>query len=77
MFLFLEVLYVIGLFPDLLPDEIRNNITYPDALPPRMNTEELRSGLQGLACFLAEVNFHLINIKSKYYFIYCVKVRKL
>uniref|UniRef100_A0A914X4H1 CNH domain-containing protein n=1 Tax=Plectus sambesii TaxID=2011161 RepID=A0A914X4H1_9BILA len=49
-----EVLYVIGLFPDLLPDEIRNNIVYPDALPPRMNTEELRNGLQGLAGFLSE-----------------------
>lgn len=46
--------HVIGLFPNLLPEEFRSSLDYPDTLPNLQGTE-LENGLLALTDYLVEV----------------------
>lgn len=50
--------HVIGLFPNLLPEEFRNSLDYPDTLPNLQGTE-LENGLLALTDYLVEVRHRL------------------
>ncbi|GFR11295.1 hypothetical protein TNCT_648011 [Trichonephila clavata] len=50
--------HVIGLFPNLLPDEFRSSLEYPDRLPNLQGTE-LENGLLALTDYLVEVRHRL------------------
>ncbi|XP_003375643.1 hypothetical protein Tsp_09220 [Trichinella spiralis] len=56
-----EVLYVIGLFPDLLPEEIRKTITYPGNLPTDLPNSDMQAGISALTAYLSENNDMLIS----------------
>lgn len=50
----LDPSHVIGLFPNLLPEEFRSSLDYPDTLPNLQGTE-LENGLLALTDYLVEV----------------------
>ncbi|XP_054708106.1 vam6/Vps39-like protein [Uloborus diversus] len=50
--------HVIGLFPNLLPEEFRSSLEYPDGLPNLQGTE-LETGLLALTDYLVEVRHRL------------------
>ncbi len=52
---------MIGLYPNLLPQDFRNQLEYPDRLP-ELEGGELEKGLLALIEFLTEVSKH-INIQ--------------
>ncbi|CAG2162241.1 unnamed protein product [Oppiella nova] len=54
---------VIGLFPDLLPDDFRNKLEYPSK-PPALVGHDLETGLFCLIDYLLEVRRNLANDKS-------------
>ncbi|KAG8183005.1 hypothetical protein JTE90_017093 [Oedothorax gibbosus] len=54
--------HVIGLFPNLLPEEFRSSLEYPDRLPNLQGTE-LENGLVALTDYLVEVR-HRLNSDS-------------
>ncbi|OUC48539.1 hypothetical protein D917_06093 [Trichinella nativa] len=56
-----EVLYVIGLFPDLLPEEIRKTITYPGNLPTDLPNSDMQAGISALTAYLSEAYKPLIR----------------
>uniref|UniRef100_A0A5S6QR48 CNH domain-containing protein n=1 Tax=Trichuris muris TaxID=70415 RepID=A0A5S6QR48_TRIMR len=54
-----DVLYVIGLFPDLLPDEIRRTISYPGPLPKEFPKQDMQKALLALTSFLSEIRTNI------------------
>jgi len=46
---------VIGLFPNLLPTDYRNNILFPDRVP-ELEGKELEKGLEALTQYLLQVS---------------------
>ncbi|KRX59870.1 Vam6/Vps39-like protein [Trichinella sp. T9] len=54
-----EVLYVIGLFPDLLPEEIRKTITYPGNLPTDLPNSDMQAGISALTAYLSEIRTNI------------------
>ncbi|GIY79149.1 hypothetical protein CDAR_216581 [Caerostris darwini] len=50
--------HVIGLFPNLLPDEFRSSLEYPDRVP-NLQENELENGLLALTDYLIEVRHRL------------------
>ena len=49
--------HVIGLFPDLLPQQYWNQLEYPDSLP-ELQGRDMESGLVALADYLTQVRCH-------------------
>jgi len=47
--------HVIGLYPNLLPEDFRKQLDYPDALPDLDGTE-LERGILSLIDYLTQVN---------------------
>uniref|UniRef100_T1IQM8 CNH domain-containing protein n=1 Tax=Strigamia maritima TaxID=126957 RepID=T1IQM8_STRMM len=66
MFLALETdaSHVIGLFPDLLPKDYRNQLEYPGKLPELTGTH-LENGLMALISYLTEVRHGLMKHLNK------------
>ena len=56
IFTFPDPSHVIGLFPNLLPQDYRNQLEYPDRLP-ELEGGELEKGLLALVEFLLQVGF--------------------
>ncbi|CDW53973.1 vesicle fusion protein; vam vps protein [Trichuris trichiura] len=54
-----DVLYVIGLFPDLLPNEIRRTISYPGPLPTELPKHDMQRALIALTSFLSEIRTNI------------------
>uniref|UniRef100_A0A915IVF3 CNH domain-containing protein n=1 Tax=Romanomermis culicivorax TaxID=13658 RepID=A0A915IVF3_ROMCU len=54
-----EVLYVIGLFPDLLPEDVRKSIKYPGPIPTDFAKNERIQGLQALSEYLSMVRTNI------------------
>ncbi|XP_042910118.1 vam6/Vps39-like protein isoform X1 [Parasteatoda tepidariorum] len=52
--------HVIGLFPNLLPEEFRSSLEYPDRLPNLQGTE-LEDGLVALTNYLVEIRSRLLS----------------
>lgn len=52
--------HVIGLFPDLLPDDYRNRIEYP-CKPPELRGQDLEKGIFALIDYLVEVRRQLYS----------------
>lgn len=50
---------MIGLFPDLLPDEIRRNIPYPSALPNDFSEKDFDDGIRAVQNYLSEIRTNL------------------
>lgn len=55
---------VIGLFPDLLPDEFRSKLEYPYELP-ELKGDNLDNAIAELSQYLIEIRHELQNPKSK------------
>ena len=55
MIYFADPSHVIGLYPNLLPQDFRNQLEYPDRLP-ELEGGELEKGLLALIEFLTEVS---------------------
>lgn len=51
----LDPSHVIGLYPNLLPEDFRKQLDYPDALPDLDGTE-LERGILSLIDYLTQVN---------------------
>ena len=51
----LDASHVIGLFPNLLPEEFRNQMEYPGTLP-ELRGADLENGLTALTRFLTSVS---------------------
>ena len=49
--------HVIGLFPDLLPQQYWNQLEYPDSLPD-LQGRDMENGLVALADYLTQVHMH-------------------
>ena len=54
-FLFTDPSHVIGLYPNLLPQDFRNQLEYPDKLP-ELDDADLEKGLLALIEYLTQVN---------------------
>lgn len=54
---------VIGLLPDLLPDETRKNLEYPNR-PPTLDSFELKSALTALIDYLLQIRRKLSSLHS-------------
>ncbi|XP_075549963.1 vacuolar protein sorting 39 [Dermacentor variabilis] len=52
--------HVIGLFPDLLPEDYRNSISYPDKVPD-LRDADLEAGLYALVDYLVQVRCKLLS----------------
>lgn len=52
--------HVIGLFPDLLPDEYRSSLRYPESIPP-VKDEDLETGLYALVDYLVQIRCRLLT----------------
>ena len=51
----LDPSHVIGLYPNLLPEDFRKQLDYPDALPD-LEGAELERGIMSLIDYLTEVS---------------------
>lgn len=52
--------HVIGLFPDLLPEDYRNSLSYPDQVPD-LRDADLEAGLYALVDYLVQVRCKLLS----------------
>ncbi|XP_076052623.1 vacuolar protein sorting 39 [Oratosquilla oratoria] len=55
-----ELLYVIGLYPDLVPEEYRSRLQYPSTPPVLLGTD-LENALQALIHYLLQVRHQLVG----------------
>lgn len=53
--------HVIGLYPNLLPQEFRNQLTYPER-PPDLEGGELEKALLALQDYLTQVRLRYVDI---------------
>ena len=60
LFFFSDPSHVIGLYPNLLPQDFRNQLEYPDKLP-ELEGYELENGLIALIEYLTQVR-HIIKL---------------
>lgn len=62
---FSEVVYLIGLFPGLLPDNVRDSISYSADLLSVMSDADRKQGLVALTKFLSEVFLVLLRLVER------------
>lgn len=58
--------HVIGLYPNLLPQEFRNQLTYPER-PPDLEGGELEKALLALQDYLTQVRLRYVYINRFIY----------
>lgn len=59
----IELPFVIGMFPDMVPEEYRNRLQYPYPLPT-LSGADLEKALQALVHFLLEIRHQLVGSDS-------------
>lgn len=60
LFLIADPSHVIGLYPNLLPEEFRNQLAYPDRLPD-LEGIELEKGIFALIDYLTQVGVQFVS----------------